>query len=243
MVIPTFNERENLPIVVSQLMHLPRVRVLVVDDGSPDGTGDVADGLAAQFADRVDVLHRTGRRGLGSAYIEGMQCALKSDTDLIAQMDADLSHDVRYLPDMIAATATADLVIGSRYVPGGGVSNWPVNRRLLSRFANIYVRVVTGLRIKDATAGYRCWRRETLMALPLSTLQSSGYSFQVEMAWETVQRGLRVVEVPIVFVERARGASKLNRSAIAESALLPWRLRRRKLTVGEPNKARPTSSR
>jgi len=158
-------------------------------------------------------------------------------------MDADLSHDVRYLPDMIAATATADLVIGSRYVPGGGVSNWPVNRRLLSRFANIYVRLVTRLRIKDATAGYRCWRRETLMALPLSTLQSSGYSFQVEMAWETVQRGLRVVEVPIVFVERARGASKLNRSAIVESALLPWRLRRRKLTVGEPNKARPTSSR
>ena len=146
MVIPTFNERENLPIVVSQLMQLPRVRVLVVDDGSPDGTGDVANSLAARFPGQVDVLHRTGRRGLGSAYIEGMQRALKSDTDLVAQMDADLSHDVRYLPDMIAATATADLVIGSRYVSGGGVSNWPINRRLLSRFANIYVRVVTRLR-------------------------------------------------------------------------------------------------
>jgi dolichol-phosphate mannosyltransferase len=228
VVIPTFNERENLPIVVSQLMQLPRVRVLVVDDGSPDGTGDIADGLAAQFPGRVDVLHRTERRGLGSAYIEGMQRALLSDTDLVAQMDADLSHDVRYLPDMIAATASADLVIGSRYVPGGGVSNWPINRRLLSRFANIYVRVVTGLRIEDATAGYRCWRRETLHALPLSALTSSGYSFQVEMAWETVQRGLRVVEVPIVFVERARGYSKLNRSVVVESALLPWRLRRRK---------------
>ena len=208
-------------------MQLPRVRVLVVDDGSPDGTGDVADGLAAQFPGRVDVLHRTGRRGLGSAYIEGMQRALASDTDLVAQMDADLSHDVRYLPDLIAAMATADLAIGSRYVPGGGVSNWPVNRRLLSRFANIYVRLVTRLHIKDATAGYRCWRRETLMALPLSSLRSSGYSFQVEMAWETVQRGLRVVEVPIVFVERAQGASKLNRSVIVESALLPWRLRRK----------------
>jgi dolichol-phosphate mannosyltransferase len=231
VVIPTFNERENLPIVVSQLMQLPRVRVLVVDDGSPDGTGDVADGLAAQFPGRVDVLHRTGRRGLGSAYIEGMQRALASDTDLVAQMDADLSHDVRYLPDLIAATATADLVIGSRYVPGGGVSNWPLNRRLLSRFANIYVRVVTRLRIRDATAGYRCWRREALMGLPISTLQSSGYSFQVEMVWETVQRGLRVVEVPIVFVERAQGASKLNRSAIVESALLPWRLRRRNVTT------------
>ena len=226
-MIPTFNERENLPIVVSQLMQLPRVRVLVVDDGSPDGTGDVADGLAAQFPGRVDVLHRTERRGLGSAYIEGMQRALASDTDLVAQMDADLSHDVRYLPDLIAATATADLAIGSRYVPGGGVSNWPVNRRLLSRFANIYVRLVTRLHITDATAGYRCWRRETLMALPLSTLRSSGYSFQVEMAWETVQRGLRVVEVPIIFVERAQGASKLNRSVIVESALLPWRLRRK----------------
>ena len=239
MVIPTFNERENLPIVVSQLMQLPGVRVLVVDDGSPDGTGDVADALAAQLPGRVDVLHRTGRRGLGAAYIDGMQRALKFDTDLVAQMDADLSHDVRYLPAMIAATEAADLVIGSRYVAGGGVFNWPLNRRLLSRFANFYVRVVTRLRVKDATAGYRCWRRETLMALPLSTLQSSGYSFQVEMAWETVQRGLRVAEVPIVFVERAQGASKLNRSAVVESALLPWRLRRKRPAAGE----RPTSSR
>ena len=227
MVIPTFNERENLPILVSQLMQLPAVRVLVVDDGSPDGTGQVADSLAATFPGRVDVLHRTERRGLGSAYIEGMQRALKTDTDLVAQMDADLSHDVRYLPDLIAATAGADLVIGSRYVPGGGVSNWPLNRRLLSRFANVYVRIVTRLRIEDATAGYRCWRRETLLALPLSTLKSSGYSFQVEMAWETVERGFRVVEVPIMFVERAQGHSKLNRSVIFESALLPWRLRRR----------------
>lgn len=230
-MIPTFNERENLPILISQLMQIPAVRVLVVDDSSPDGTGQVADGLAAKFSGRIDVLHRTERRGLGSAYIEGMQRALKTDTDLVAQMDADLSHDVRYLPDLIAATAGADLVIGSRYVPGGGVSNWPIHRRLLSRFANIYVRIVTGLRIEDATAGYRCWRRDTLLALPLSTLQSSGYSFQVEMAWETVERGLRVVEVPIVFVERTQGRSKLNRSVMLESALVPWRLRRRHSTA------------
>ena len=231
MVIPTFNERENLPTLISQLMQLPAVRVLVVDDNSPDSTGQVADGLAATFPGRVDVLHRSERKGLGSAYIEGMQRALATDTRLVAQMDADLSHDVRYLPQLIAATADADLVLGSRYVPGGGVSNWPLNRRLLSRFANLYVRLVTGLRIHDATAGYRCWRRETLLALPLATLQSSGYSFQVEMAWETVERGLRVVEVPIVFVERTQGASKLNRSAIVESALLPWRLRRRHVTA------------
>ena len=230
MVIPTFNERENLPILISQLMQLPGVRVLVVDDGSPDGTGDVADGLATQFQGRVHVLHRTGRRGLGSAYIEGMQRALLSDTDLVAQMDADLSHDVQYLPQLIAATEHADLAIGSRYVPGGGVSNWPIHRRLLSRFANVYVRVVTGLRVEDATAGYRCWRRATLLALPLTNLASSGYSFQVEMTWETVRRGLRVVEVPIVFVERAKGRSKLNRSAIFESALLPWRLRGRAIS-------------
>jgi dolichol-phosphate mannosyltransferase len=231
VVIPTFNERENLPILVSQLMPIAGVRVLVVDDGSPDGTGDVAEALAGQFPGRIDVVHRSGRRGLGSAYIEGMKRALTFGTDLVAQMDADLSHDVRYLPAMIAATANADLVIGSRYVPGGGVSNWPLNRRLLSRFANVYVRVVTGLRIEDATAGFRCWRRQTLMALPLTDLKSSGYSFQVEMAWETVHRGFRVVEVPIVFVERAQGLSKLNRAAILESALLPWRLRRRNLAA------------
>jgi dolichol-phosphate mannosyltransferase len=232
VVIPTFNERENLPQLVAQLMQLPRVRVLVVDDGSPDGTGAAADRLATEFPGRVDVMHRSGRGGLGSAYIEGMQRALAFDTDLVAQMDADLSHDVRYLPTMIAAAATADLVIGSRYVPGGGVSNWSLDRRLLSRFANFYVRVVTGLSVRDATAGYRCWRRETLRALPLRTLKSSGYSFQVEMAWETARRGLRVTEVPIVFVERAQGRSKLNRSAILESVFMPWRLRRKRVRSG-----------
>ena len=209
-------------------MDVAGVRVLVVDDSSPDGTGEIAERLGSSFPGRIDVLHRAGRGGLGSAYIEGMQHAFAFQTDLIAQMDADLSHDVRYLPDLIAATATADLVIGSRYVPGGGVSNWSVDRRLLSRFANLYVRIVTGLRINDATAGYRCWRRETLMQLPLSALKSSGYSFQVEMAWETVQRGLRVAEVPIVFVERAQGRSKMNWPVILESVWLPWRLRGRK---------------
>ena len=233
VVIPTFNERENLPILVGQLMELPRVRVLVVDDGSPDGTGEIADRLAAQFPGRLDVLHRTERRGLGAAYIAGMQRALTFETDLIAQMDADLSHDVRYLPDLIAATATADLVLGSRYVPGGGVTNWPLNRWLLSRFANLYVQVVTGLGIRDATAGYRCWRRETLLRLPLRTLKSNGYSFQVEMLWETTGRGLRVVEVPIVFVERAQGRSKMDRSVILESVFMPWRLRRKRVSVGE----------
>ena len=228
VVIPTFNERETLPPLVDQLMAIPGVRVLVVDDASPDGTGQLADGLASAFPGRVDVLHRTGRRGIGSAYVEGMQRALTHGTALVAQMDADLSHDVRYLPDLIAATAHADLAIGSRYVPGGGVSNWSFARRLLSLFANRYVRLITGLPIKDGTGGYRCWRRETLIELPLPKLVSNGYAFQVEMAWETFQRRLRITEVPIVFVERRQGRSKLNWFVVFESMLLPWRLRRRR---------------
>lgn len=207
-------------------MELPAVRVLVVDDGSPDGTGHIAENLSSTFPGRLEVMHRPRPAGLGSAYIDGMQHALGYQTDLIAQMDADLSHDVRYLPDLIATASTADLVIGSRYVPGGGVSNWSLDRRLLSRFANFYVRAVTGLRVRDATAGYRCWRRETLRQLPLERLKSSGYSFQVEMAWETVRRGFRVAEVPIVFVERTQGRSKMNWPVILESIWMPWRLRR-----------------
>ena len=207
-------------------MEFPGVRVLVVDDGSPDGTGQIAETLSSTFPGRLEVMHRPRPAGLGSAYIDGMQHALGYQTDLIAQMDADLSHDVRYLPDLIATASTADLVIGSRYVPGGGVSNWSLDRRLLSRFANFYVRAVTGLRVRDATAGYRCWRRETLRQLPLERLKSSGYSFQVEMAWETVRRGFRVAEVPIVFVERTQGRSKLNWPVILESIWMPWRLRR-----------------
>jgi dolichol-phosphate mannosyltransferase len=226
VIIPTYNERETLPHLIRQLMEFPSVRVLVVDDGSPDGTGQIAENLSSTFPGRIEVMHRPRPAGLGSAYIDGMQHALAYQTDLIAQMDADLSHDVRYLPDLIAASSTADLVIGSRYVPGGGVSNWSLDRRLLSRFANFYVRAVTGLRVRDATAGYRCWRRDTLRQLPLERLKSSGYSFQVEMAWETVRRGFRVAEVPIVFVERTQGRSKLNWPVILESIWLPWRLRR-----------------
>ena len=226
VIIPTYNERESLPHLIRQLMELQSVRVLIVDDGSPDGTGEIAENLSSTFPGRLEVMHRPRPAGLGSAYIEGMQRALGYQTDLIAQMDADLSHDVRYLPDLIAASAAADLVIGSRYVPGGGVSNWSLDRRLLSRFANFYVRAVTGLRVRDATAGYRCWRRDTLTQLPLARLKSSGYSFQVEMVWETVRRGLRVAEVPIVFVERTQGRSKMNWPVILESIWLPWKLRR-----------------
>lgn len=229
VVTPTYNEKDNLPVLAAGILAHPGFRMLVVDDGSPDGTGEIAENLSSTFPGRLDVMHRPRPAGLGSAYIEGMQRALGYQTDLIAQMDADLSHDVRYLPDLMAATERADLVIGSRYVPGGGVSNWSLDRRLLSRFANFYVRAVTGLGVRDATAGYRCWRRDTLMRLPLARLKSSGYSFQVEMVWETVQRGLRVTEIPIVFVERTLGRSKMNWPVILESMWLPWKLRRARM--------------
>jgi len=232
VVIPTFNERDTLPTLVNQLMAIAGVRVLVVDDRSPDGTGRIAEELGSAFPGRVDVLNRPGRGGLGSAYVEGMQRALTYGTALVAQMDADLSHDVRYLPDLMAAASRADLAIGSRYVRGGGVSNWSLVRRVISRLANLYVRAITGLPVADGTAGYRCWRRETLMQLPLTTLVSNGYAFQVEMAWETFRRGLRIAEVPIVFVERQHGRSKLNWSVVFESLLLPWRLRRRHVSSG-----------
>jgi dolichol-phosphate mannosyltransferase len=228
VIIPTFNERENLPVLVNGLMAIDGVGVLIVDDASPDGTGTVAEDLRSAFGDRIHVLHRAQRGGLGSAYVAGMQRALAGGQDLIAQMDADLSHDVKHLPEMISATSSADLVIGSRYVPGGGVANWSFNRRWLSRFANRYVRWITGLPVHDCTAGYRCWRREALRQLPLDALLSNGYAFQVEITWEAHRRGLRLAEVPIVFLERHRGRSKLTWAVVFESVLLPWRLRARR---------------
>jgi len=227
VIIPTFNERENLPVLVHALMALDGVGVLVVDDASPDGTGAVAEALRSTFGDRVQIMHRARRGGLGSAYVAGMQRALAGSGELIAQMDADLSHDVTHLPAMISAMSGADLAIGSRYVPGGGVANWSVTREWLSRFANRYVRWVTGLPVHDCTAGYRCWRREALRLLPLESLVSNGYAFQVEMTWEAHRRGLRLTEVPILFLERHRGHSKLTWAVVLESILLPWRLRRR----------------
>jgi dolichol-phosphate mannosyltransferase len=224
VVVPTYNERENLPPLVEQLMLHANVRVLVVDDQSPDGTGAVADGLANTHAGRVDVLHRTGRRGFGLSYIDGLSRAMKEPVDLVCQMDADLSHDPRQLPALVAAAAHADVVIGSRYVPGGTIVNWPLRRRLLSRYANIYIRSVTRLSARDCTIGYRCWRREALAKLPLDQFVSDGYSFLIEMLFLAAGLGFRVAEVPITFVERRMGQSKVSRAVLVESALTPWRL-------------------
>lgn len=227
VIVPTFNERDNLPLLVDALMQLPNVNLLVVDDASPDGTGDIADGLARRHPGRIEVLHRTGRRGLGRSYIDGIRLAIArppGSVDVICQMDADLSHDPTQLPALIAGTAGADVVLGSRYIPGGGVVNWPRRRRLLSRFANLYIRFVTRLTARDCTTGFRCWRRATLAALPLDDFESDGYSFLTEMLYVASHLGARIAEVPITFVERRQGESKLSRGVLFESALTPWRL-------------------
>ena len=224
VVVPTYNERENLPTLVEQLMQDANVRVLVVDDQSPDGTGAVADGLAKTYPGRVEALHRIDRRGFGRSYIEGLSRAINEPVDLICQMDADLSHDPRQLPALVAAASDADVVIGSRYVKGGTVVNWPLRRRLLSRYANIYIRSVTRLSARDCTSGYRCWRREALARLPLNEFVSDGYSFLIEMLFLAAGLGLRMSEVPITFVERRLGESKVSSAVLLESALTPWRL-------------------
>lgn len=225
VIVPTYNERHNVAAMVTALLRIDGVRVLIVDDASPDGTGAEAERAAAAAGGRVSVLHRTGPRGLGRSYVDGMRTALGTDATHVCQMDADFSHDPADVPRLLAATAGADLVLGSRYVPGGELRNWPRRRLLLSTFANRYVRAITGLPIQDCTSGFRCWRRELLAQLPLDRIRSEGYAFQVEMAWEAVAAGGRTVEVPITFVERREGASKMSLGVIAESILLPWRLK------------------
>jgi dolichol-phosphate mannosyltransferase len=232
VIVPTYNERGNLPTLVEGLMQHANVRVMIVDDQSPDGTGAVADQLAVEYPGRIEVMHRTGRRGLGRSYIDGIKKALEQPVDVLCQMDADLSHDPRHLPDLIAAASDADVVIGSRYVPGGAIVNWPLRRRLLSRFANIYIRGVTRLSARDCTSGYRCWRRSALAGLPLDGFISDGYSFLVEMLFVAARRGSRIAEVPITFVERRIGESKVSRAVLIESAVTPWRL------IGSPDTSR-----
>jgi dolichol-phosphate mannosyltransferase len=224
VIVPTYNERANLPTLVAGLLPHEGVRVLIVDDHSPDGTGAVADSLAAAHPGRVQVMHRSGKRGLGRSYIDGIKWAIREPVDLICQMDADLSHDPTQLPALIAAAAHADVVLGSRYVAGGAIVNWPRRRRFLSRFANIYIRTVTRLAARDCTTGYRCWRREALAALPLDSFFSEGYSFLIEMLFVAARRGSRIAEVPITFVERREGESKISRAVLLESAITPWRL-------------------
>jgi len=224
VIVPTYNERANLPLLLDQLLAVPALRILIVDDASPDGTGEVADHYASRNRARIQVLHRSGKRGLGLSYIDGMYVALRTDATHICQMDADLSHNPADIPRLLDAAGQADFVIGSRYVKDGRIENWPMHRRLLSAFANWYIRAITRMTIRDCTSGFRCWRREALERLPLASIRSDGYAFIVELAFDATRAGLRCAEVPITFVERREGASKLSGMVIIESAIVPWRL-------------------
>ena len=225
VLIPTYNERENLPPLLKDIFSHQGVRVMIVDDDSPDGTGEVAEKLATDWPGRVEVVHRTGPRGFGRSLLEGFARAVTGDAELVFQMDADLSHDPKYFPEMASAAERADLVIGSRYLNGVSVVNWPLRRIMLSVFANRYIRTVTRLSVRDCTSGYRCWRREALTRLPLNRIGSEGYSFLVEMLYLAQRAGCRIVESPIIFVERRHGVSKMSPKVMVESALTPWRLR------------------
>ncbi len=226
VVIPTYNEAVNLPQLIPQVLAQDsRLEVLVVDDASPDGTGQLADGLA-QREPRVHVLHREGKLGLGTAYIAGFQWALERGYDYVFEMDADFSHDPAHLKDFLKAAATADLVLGSRYL-GGRVTvvNWPIGRLMLSYWANVYARWVTGLRIWDLTGGFKCFRTKVLQAIDLSQVRSNGYAFQIEMSVRAWRKGFKLAEVPIVFVDRTEGQSKMNRRIVREAIWIVPRLR------------------
>lgn len=230
VVVPTYNERENLPVLAGLLeaLAVPDLHLLVVDDNSPDGTGEVADKLAAERPGSVGVLHRTVKDGLGRAYVAGMTRALEEGADVVVQMDADLSHPASAIPAMLETLRSTDaaVVLGSRYTAGGQVAaQWPWHRKALSAWANFYVNAILRLRVKDATAGFKAWHAEALRAIDLPSIDSNGYSFQVEMNYRTVRRGMKILEVPIRFEERVKGASKMSFAVQVESALAPWKLR------------------
>ncbi len=230
MVVPTYNEATNIEWIVDRLRTaVPEVDILVVDDGSPDGTGTIADRLA-EADPQVTVLHRTEKAGLGAAYLHGFSVALERGYDVIGEMDADGSHQPEQLPMLLTALRDADLVIGSRWVPGGSVVNWPLSRELLSRGGNLYTRRLLGIAVRDATAGFRVFRRSTLERIDLQSVQSLGYVFQADLAFRTLRAGLRVTEVPIEFVERVRGDSKMTRDVATESLkrITRWGLTQRR---------------
>jgi dolichol-phosphate mannosyltransferase len=226
VVVPTYNERVNLPLVVPAILQQdPRIEVLVVDDNSPDGTGQLADELAAATT-RVHVLHRPNKSGLGKAYLAGFEWALAHRYDLIFEMDADFSHDPKFLGDFVRAAADADLVIGSRYRAGVvNVINWPISRLLLSIGANGYARWITGLPLADSTGGFKCFRREVLEAIDFEKVRSNGYAFQIEMSFRAWKKGFRLVEIPIVFTDRVEGQSKMNKRIVREAIWMVWWLR------------------
>jgi dolichol-phosphate mannosyltransferase len=233
VVLPTYNEAANLPVIAAELLGLPlnNLRILVADDNSPDGTGGIADELAERYGqDRMTVVHRPGKQGLGRAYVDGMTRAVAAGAEFVVQMDSDLSHAPKYLPQMLGTllSADADVVIGSRYVAGASLAaEWSWRRRALSGFANAYVRALLHLGIRDVTAGFKIWRNSALQTIGVESIRSNGYSFQVEMNYRSVRHGLKIVELPIHFADRREGDSKMNVWVQLESALMPFLLRRR----------------
>lgn len=231
LVIPTYNEAENVaPVVRAVAAEMARIapgehRILIVDDNSPDGTGRLADELALELP-VLEVLHRSDKGGLGRAYIAGFQHALAGGAELVVEMDADFSHDPRYLQELIAAADDADLVLGSRYVPGGAVRNWSLMRKLISRGGSMYARLVLGIKVRDLTGGFKCIRRNVLEAIDLDTLRADGYVFQIEVTYRAISAGFKVTEVPILFVDRTTGSSKMSGMIAIEAMLLVPRLRR-----------------
>jgi len=224
VILPTYNEIENLPRIVPQILEVdPDLEVLVVDDDSPDGTGKEADRMA-EVNPRLSVIHRASKMGLGSAYITGFKYGIEKGFDYLFEMDADFSHDAKYLKDFLREIKEADLVVGSRYLQGVNVVNWPMSRLLLSYFANVYTRIITGLPLRDATGGFKCYRREALEAIELDLVRSDGYSFQIEMSFKLWRKGFRLKEIPIIFYDRQQGESKMSKKIVREAVWMVWRL-------------------
>jgi dolichol-phosphate mannosyltransferase len=226
IIVPTYNERENIARLIAAVLDMdPRLEMLIVDDGSPDGTGDIVESIGKQNP-KVHLLRRAKKLGLGTAYIAGFKWSLERGYDYTFEMDADFSHDPAHLPEFLRAIETADLVLGSRYRHGKvTVVNWPIKRLLLSYYANVYARIVTGLRLFDATGGYKVYRRAVLEAIDLDDVRSNGYAFQIEMSFRAWRKNFRIVEIPIVFVDRTEGTSKMSRAIVREAIWMVWRLR------------------
>jgi dolichol-phosphate mannosyltransferase len=225
VIIPTYNERENIAELVESIINLRAgLDCLIIDDNSPDGTGRIADGLSAQHSE-VSVMHRSGKAGLGKAYAAGFSYAIKKGYDSVITMDADFSHDPRYLPQFIEKLRESDVVIGTRYIKGGGVKNWPLPRILISRGGSLYSRLVTGMPLHDATGGFNAYHKKVLEAIQPATIKSEGYSFQIEMKYRSWKKGFRLVEIPIVFVDRTQGKSKMSKKIFLEAIFMVWKLR------------------